>query len=58
MSQTRGQTCERWLPLWRSLIVNQGDSPELKARIRLARDRVTARMELMFAPEFAMMAAG
>lgn len=53
--QTRGQTCERWLPLWRSLIVNQGDSPELKARIRLSRDRVTARMELMFAPEFAMM---
>lgn len=56
--RTRGQTCETWLPLWRSLIVNQGDSPELKARIRLARDRVTARMELMFAPEFAMMAAG
>lgn len=53
--RTRGQTCETWLPLWRSLIVNQGDSPELKARIRLARDRVTARMELMFAPEFAMM---
>ena len=56
--RTRGQTSETWLPLWRSLIVNQGDSPELKARIRLARDRVTARMELMFAPEFAMMAAG
>ncbi|WP_295136831.1 TetR/AcrR family transcriptional regulator [uncultured Reyranella sp.] len=54
--RTRGQTCESWLPLWRSLIVNQGDSPELKARIRLARDHVTARMELMFAPEFAMMA--
>ncbi len=56
--RTRGQTCESWLPLWRSLIVNQGDSPELKARIRLARERVTARMELMFAPEFAMMASG
>ena len=56
--RTRGRTCETWLPLWRSLIVNQGDSPELKARIRLARDRVTARMELMFAPEFAMMPPG
>lgn len=53
--RTRGQTCETWLPLWRSLIVNQGDSPELKARIRLARDHVTARMELMFAPEFGVM---
>jgi AcrR family transcriptional regulator len=51
--RTRSQTCETWLPLWRSLIVNQGDSPELKARIRLARERVTARMELMFAPELA-----
>lgn len=56
--RTRGQTCERWLPLWRSLIVNQGDSPELKERIRLARNHVTARMELMFAPEFAMMPTG
>ncbi|MGQ3297980.1 TetR/AcrR family transcriptional regulator [Reyranella sp.] len=53
--QTRGQTCERWVRLWRSLVVNQGDSPELKVRIRLARERVTQRMELMFAPEFAMM---
>ncbi|MFN4014571.1 MAG: TetR/AcrR family transcriptional regulator [Reyranella sp.] len=52
--RTRGQTCETWLPLWRSLIVNQGDSPELKARIRLAREHVTARMELMFAPELAL----
>lgn len=56
--RTRGQTCESWLPLWRSLIVNQGDSPELKARIRVARDHVTVRMELMFAPEFAMMPPG
>lgn len=56
--RTRGQTCESWLPLWRSLIVNQGDSPELKSRIRLARDHVTARMELMFAPEFALMPHG
>jgi AcrR family transcriptional regulator len=56
--RTRGQTCESWLPLWRSLIVNQGDSPELKARIRDARDRATARMELMFAPELELMQPG
>ncbi|WP_425066064.1 TetR/AcrR family transcriptional regulator [Reyranella sp.] len=53
--RTRGQTCERWARLWRSLVVNQGDSPELGARIRLARELVRDRMELMFAPEFAMM---
>lgn len=55
--RTRGETCERWLPLWRSLIVNQGDSPEIKARIRIARDRVTDRMEKMFTPEFSTLPA-
>lgn len=54
-ARTRGQTCERWVRLWRSLVVNQGDSPELKARIRAARDRVTERMETMFAPELAVL---
>lgn len=49
--ETRGQSCERWLPLWRSLVVNQGDSPELKQRIVLSRERVIARLELMYAPE-------
>lgn len=39
------------------MIVNQGDSPEIKARIRIARDRVTSRMEMMFAPEFASLPA-
>ena len=23
--EKRGRTCERWLPLWRSLVVNQGE---------------------------------
>ncbi|WP_428682189.1 TetR/AcrR family transcriptional regulator [Reyranella sp.] len=55
--RTRGQTCERWARLWRSLVVNQGDSPELKERIRLGRTRVTDRIEHMFAAEFSMMEA-
>jgi AcrR family transcriptional regulator len=49
--ETRGQSCERWLPLWRSLVANQGDSPELKQRIILSRERVVARLEFMYAPE-------
>ena len=49
--ETRGQSCERWLPLWRSLIINQGDSPALKERIVLSRERVIARLEFMYAPE-------
>ncbi|WP_421998438.1 TetR/AcrR family transcriptional regulator [Reyranella sp.] len=54
---TRARTCERWLPLWRSLIVNQGDSPELKQRILLSRERAVARLELMYAPELATLSA-
>ena len=49
--ETRGQSCERWLPLWRSLIANQGDSVELKKRIVISRQRVFDRLEFMYAPE-------
>ena len=31
--ETRGWICEQWLPLWRALNANKGDSAELKARI-------------------------
>ncbi len=30
--ETRARASERWLPLWRALIANQGSSEELKAR--------------------------
>ena len=36
--ETRAQTCEKWLPLWRALNANQGESAELKLRIRLVRE--------------------
>ena len=49
--QTRAHTCERWLPLWRALNANQGDSVELKTRIRLGRDLIMKRLELMYQPE-------
>ncbi len=49
--ETRGRTCERWLPLWRSLVANQGESEELKQRTVLARERVVDRLEFMYAPE-------
>ncbi len=55
--ETRGQSCERWLPLWRSLIANQGDSPELRQRILLSRERVRERLELMYGPELATLDA-
>ena len=49
--ETRAHTCEQWLPLWRALNANQGESTELKTRIRLARDLIMKRLELMYQPE-------
>src|SRR5258708_13622939 len=49
--EKRGRTCERWLPLWRSLVVNQGESPELRQRVAGLRDRLVGRLELMYPPE-------
>ncbi len=51
--ETRGRTCEEWLPLWRALNANQGESPELKARIRVIREMVMRRIEEIYAPELA-----
>jgi len=49
--EKRGRSCERWLPLWRSLVVNQGESPELRQRVVGLRERLVGRLELMYAPE-------
>jgi AcrR family transcriptional regulator len=51
--ETRAHTCEQWLPLWRALNANQGESSELKMRIRLAREMIMKRLELMYEPELA-----
>lgn len=49
--QTRGRVCDEWLPLWRALNANQGDSTDLKSRIRLIREMVIRRLEEVYAPE-------
>lgn len=49
--ETRARASERWLPLWRALIANQGSSEELKARAHAMRERVLSLMEHMYAPE-------
>lgn len=51
--ETRGHVCEEWLPLWRALNANQGDSADLKSRIRLIRELIVRRLEEMYAPELA-----
>ena len=54
--ETRGWICEQWLPLWRALNANKGDSEELKARILLVRQAVLKRIELMYRSELATLA--
>ena len=49
--ETRSWICEEWLPLWRALVANQGDSPELKKRIIAARQSILRRIELMYDAE-------
>lgn len=49
--ETRANTCERWLPLWRVVIANQGKLGDLKDRIRFIRRAVVKRIELMYRPE-------
>jgi hypothetical protein len=51
--QTRALTCESWLPLWRALNANQGESTELKMRIALVREAIWKRLEIMYRPELA-----
>jgi AcrR family transcriptional regulator len=51
--ETRAWICEQWLPLWRALNANQGDSAELKSRILLMRQAILKRIELMYQPELA-----
>jgi AcrR family transcriptional regulator len=49
--ETRAWICEQWLPLWRALNQNQGDSAELKSRILLIRQAILKRIELMYDAE-------
>ena len=51
--ETRGNTCEKWLPLWRAVNANSGETAELRARIRLMREAIRQRVELMYRRELA-----
>ena len=55
--EMRGRSCEEWLPLWRALNANQGDSPELKARVQLIREMVMRRIDEVYAPELSTLDA-
>lgn len=55
--ETHAANCEEWLPLWRALVANRGESPELALRVRRAREATWRRLELMYAPELATLDA-
>lgn len=51
--QSRASGCEKWLPLWRVLSNQHENSEELLKRIRMIRELVRLRLEMMFRPELA-----
>jgi AcrR family transcriptional regulator len=53
--ETRANVCERWLPLWRTLVLNQSESDLLKIRIEYMREAFVTRLELMYRPELAQL---
>jgi len=53
--ETRAGTCERGVALWRALLFNVDENDALKARVKLARDRTIARMELMYRQELSVL---
>lgn len=55
--ETRAQTCERGVPLWRVLMTSQEESDELKLRVRRARETTITRLELMYKPELSVLPA-
>ena len=49
--ETRAGVCERWLPLWRALLLHQHKSEQLALRITWMRNAIVRRLELMYRPE-------
>lgn len=49
--ERRAHTCTEWLPLWRAVNANKGDSEEIETRIHFVRTATVKRIELMYRPE-------
>ena len=49
--ERRARTCTEWLPLWRAVNANKGDSEEIETRIHFVRTATVKRIELMYQPE-------
>lgn len=53
--EMRAHICTQWLPLWRALNVNKGESKELEMRIQVIRGAIVNRIELMYRPELSIL---
>lgn len=51
--RSRAAGCEKWLPLWRVISARNEGSTELQKRMRMVRELVRMRVELMFQKELA-----
>ena len=49
--EARASGCEKWLPLWRVLSSHNEGSEELQQRMRMVRELIRMRIELMFQKE-------
>ena len=56
--EMRAQLCEVWDRLWRSLLVNRGDSDELRQKISRFQELRLSRLEVVFRPELAALPLG
>lgn len=53
--ETRARICERWLPMWRLLLLQQDRGETVKAHIQTAREAILARLQLMYRPELSVL---
>lgn len=51
--KTRALACEKWLPLWHTMLDTQDEVPELRTRIIQVRLANLERLKLMYEPELA-----
>jgi AcrR family transcriptional regulator len=56
--EIRARNCETWLPLWRVVIQGGSRSPEIRHRIKMVRELVRARINLMYGPELSTLSDG
>ena len=54
---SRSRSCQKWLPLWRSLIANEGGSGPLHDHVSQLRQAITNRLASMYEPELATVSA-